>query len=67
MTYKNFVTYCFGLDSGERVCVEGEQGRDVDDIKGYLEHELPVKVEEFIGIYSCEEAEELGFDIVKWR
>lgn len=56
------VDYCFELEDGELVFVEDEEGKDIDEVREYLEDQVYCGVEGFVGIYSVDEAEELGYD-----
>ena len=56
------VDYCFELESGEYVFVEMPDGERVANVRGYLEGQVEDEIVRFVGIYSVDEAEELGYD-----
>ena len=54
--------YCFELENGEYVFVEMPDGERVKDVRAYLEGQVDCKVVRYVGAYSPEEAEMLGYD-----
>lgn len=56
------VDYCFELETGDYVFVEMADGERVKNVRAYLEGQIDCEIERFVGIYSVEEAEELGYD-----
>lgn len=56
------VDYCFELENGEYVFVEMADGEKIKNVKAYLEGQVDCDVVRFVGIYSVDEAEEIGYD-----
>lgn len=54
--------YCFKLETGEYVFVEMPDGERISNVKAYLEGQIDCNIVSFVGIYSPEEAEMLGYD-----
>ena len=56
------VDYCFELENGEYVFVEMPDGERVANVRAYLEGQVPCEIVRYVGAYSPEEAEMLGYD-----
>ena len=60
--YFDYIDYCFELETGDCVFVEVESNIGVDEAREYLEKQVDCEVVDYIGEYSVEEAEMLGYD-----
>lgn len=57
------VDYCFKLAYGGYVFVEDEEGKDLRQIRAYLESQTDDEVIDYLGVFSVEEAEAYyGYD-----
>ena len=56
--------YLFELANGELVFVEKADGEKLKDIKNYLDDQSAedITIKKYLGAYSVEEAEMLGYD-----
>lgn len=56
------VDYCFELACNGYVFVEDEEGKDLRQIRVYLESQTDDEVIDYLGVFSVEEAEAYGYD-----
>ena len=56
------VVYCFELACNGYVFVEDEEGKDLRQIRAYLESQTDDEVIDYLGVFSVEEAEAYGYD-----
>lgn len=56
------VDYCFELACNGYVFVEDEEGKDLRQIRTYLESQTDDEVIDYLGVFSVEEAEAYGYD-----
>jgi len=54
--------YCFELENGEYVFVEMADGERLSNVRAYLEGQIECGIERYVGAYSVEEAEIMGYD-----
>lgn len=56
------IDHCFQLENGEYVFVEMEDNIPFAEVREFLEEHAASPIGEYLGVYSVEEAEELGYD-----
>ena len=56
------VDYCFELARNGYVFVEDEEGKNLRQIRAYLESQTNDEVIDYLGVFSVEEAEAYGYD-----